>query len=360
MLNFSKKSAFGLDLSDLSFKIVQLQKQGQKVFLKSFINESIPAGIIKEGEIIKEKELIAILQNILKKAKVESLQGKRVVCNLPEEKVFIRVIQLPKMKKEELAQAVYHETEANIPMALSEVYLDWQVIKPMVNSIDHIDVLVAVCPRTLSDSCFGFLRRSGLEPIALEPESAAAVRSLGVLNETRPTIIVDIGASGTNFVVFSALAIRFTSHVHISGNLFNQIIMKELGVSEKEANQMKIKAGLDRTKLKGKIYDVLSPIINDLVKQIKDYMAFYHSHSEHVHGSDRAIGQILLCGGDSLLLGLPDFLSQRLDLSVELGNPLINVSQKQKKTNSSNIINLSKKESVVYAIAIGLALGAIK
>ena len=66
-------------------------------------------------------------------------------------------------------------------------------------------------------------------------------------------------------------------------------------------------------------------------KQIKDYVIFYHEHATHVHGPNGTIGQIILCGGDSLLLNLPDILSEKLNLPVKLGNPLVNLSFNKKE-----------------------------
>ncbi|MBL7155012.1 MAG: type IV pilus assembly protein PilM [Candidatus Portnoybacteria bacterium] len=358
MLNFSKKLTFGLDLSDFSLKIVQLEKKKRRLSLVNFIKEDIPAGLVQGGEIKKEKELIAILKETLKKTKGEPFRGKQVVCNLPEEKVFIRVVQLPLMKEEELGQAVKWETEAHIPLSIDEVYLDWQIIKPLVNHLDHYDILVAVAPRPLVDSYLNFFKKGGLEPIALEPESVAVVRSLIKPNDFRPTIIVDLGASGTNFVIFSALAIRFTSHISISGQLFNWTIMKNLAVDEKQANQLKIKIGLD--KKEEKVYQTLEPLANDLAKQLKEYVVFYHEHAIHVHGPDGIIGRVLLCGGDSLLLNLPSFLSQKLNLPVELGNPLINISPPDKRKSLVRPPLLSKREALTYTTALGLALREIR
>jgi type IV pilus assembly protein PilM len=358
MFDFSQKPAFGLDLSDLSLKIIQIKKKKGKLALASFVKEIIPQGVVERGEIKKEKTLVALLKKALEKTKGEPLRDRRVVCNLPEEKVFIRIIQLPKMKKEELGKAVNWEAEAHIPLSIDEVYLGWHIIEPMVNHLDHLDVLIAASPRDLVDKYLSVLKKSGLEPIALEPESIAVVRGLMTENNLKPTIIVDLGATGTNFVIFSAQAIRFTSHIHISGQVFNQAIMEKLKIDEKEANQLKIKVGLDKTKEKGKVYQALEPIINDLAKQIKDYIAFYHEHATHVHGPDEAIGQVVLCGGDSLLLNLSSVLTEKLNLPVEIGNPLINLlpAGKKKQSASEKELVMSKKESLVYTTAIGLAL----
>lgn len=346
MFDFSKKLAFGLDLSDLSLKVVQLKRKKEGLSLVNFIKEDIPAGLVQGGEIKKEKELVAILKKAFKKVKKEPFQGNQVVCNLPEEKVFIRVIQMPRMKEEELNQAVKWEAEAHIPLGLDEVYLDWQIIKSLVNHLDHEDVLVAATPRSLVDSYLSFLKKGGLKPIALEPESVAVVRSLIKPNDVKPTIIVDLGASGTNFVMFSALAIRFTSHISISGQLFNQAIMKYLKVDEKQANQLKIKVGLDKTKEKGEVYQALEPLVEELAKKIEEYIAFYREHDSQIRGADEVIKRILLCGGDSLLINLPSFLNQRLNLPVELGNPFINIGK----------FSLSQKEALAWATALGLAL----
>ncbi|MBU1255742.1 type IV pilus assembly protein PilM [Patescibacteria group bacterium] len=353
---FRKNSpAFGLDLSDNSFKVVQLGKKRDRVFIDSFFKGEIPFGLIEGGEIKKEKELVNLFKKTFKEIRGNSFQGRRVVCSLPEEKVFIRIIQLPFMKNEELDEAVKWEAEANIPLDIDEVYLGWQIIKPIFSHVDHIDVLIVATPKNLVNGYVSFLKKSGFKPVALEPESVAVVRSLMKDDDLKPTIIVDLGATGTNFVIFSALAIRFTSHIPISGNLFNQSIMKELGVDEKKAIELKIKVGLDRTSMidkEGKVYNALNPVIDNLAKQIRDYIKFYHEHSAHIHGPDGAIGQVVLCGGDSLLINISDVFSKKLELPVKIGDSLINVNLSDKK----NQLKMSKKESLIYTTALGLAL----
>ncbi|MEA2113132.1 MAG: type IV pilus assembly protein PilM [Patescibacteria group bacterium] len=358
MFDFPKKMAFGLDLSDRSLKIVQFKKYRDNLSLSHFVKTDIPSGIVRRGEIKKEKELINILKTSLKETKGGPLRNKRVVCSLPEEKVFIRVIQLPLMKEEEIAQAVRWEAEAHIPMAADEVYMDWQVIKSAINNPGQIDILVAAAPRELVDSYLSFLKNSGLRPIALEPESVAVVRSFIKDGESKPTVIVDIGTTGVNFVVFSDGAIRFTSHIRISGQLLEEAIAKNLKIGKKEAHQLKIKVGLDETKQKGAIYRALKPLIDDLVQQIGKYIDFHYDNIAHLRAKEKKIAQILLCGGDALLINLSSYLEQKLKIPVKAGSPLIGASMfsaKNKKIPSTKTI-FSEKEILVYNTAIGLAL----
>jgi len=355
MFNFGKKLTLGLDLSDFSLKFVQLEKNKKGFSLINCVKEDLPVGLIQRGEIKKEKELTNIIKGALRKIKRRPFGNREVVCSLPEEKVFIRVIQLPLMKEEELGQAVGWEAEAHIPLNINEVYFDWQIIKRPVNQSDHYNILVGAAPRFLVDSYFRFLKRSGLKPIALEPESVAVSRSLIKVVDLTPTILVDLGASGTNFVILSASALYFTSHISISGQLFNRAIMESLGINEKKAEQLKIEVGLDKAKEKGKVYQALKPLVEELVNQIKDYTAFYQNQSSRLSRPDGVIGRVLLCGGDSLLNNCPSFLEQKLGLTIEIGNPLVNLPGATKGS-SPKLSSLSKKEILTYTTALGLAM----
>lgn len=344
------KPAFGLDIGDLSLKIVQFRKAGMNFILSGFLKEEMPEGLIHRGEVQDEEKLVRVIRQSLSKVKGGLLQSNQVICNLPEEKVFLRIIQLPRMKKEELQEAVKWEAEAHIPLGLNEAYLSWQIIKPIFNHLDHIDVLVAAAPRRLIESYVSFLKKSGLRPAVLEPESTAMVRSLFKSDDLRPTVIVDLGMTGANFVIFSASAIRFTSRISaVSGQSFVQAIAERLKVSQAKANQLKVRAGLDKTKEKGEVYQAILPLINDLARQIKEYISFYHNHATHIHGPDGAVGKVLLCGGDSLLINLMPCLQEQLKLPIEMANPFINIPH-------CSGINLTERESLSSAVAIGLAL----
>jgi len=125
-----KPEAFGLDISDLSLKIVKLKKRGNFFTLSSYGKEEIEPGIIKRGEIKDEKKLAEIIRESIKKVKGEKLKTNYVVASLPEEKAFLQVIQMPRLPEEDLKSAVIYEAENYIPTPLEEVYLDYQIVPP--------------------------------------------------------------------------------------------------------------------------------------------------------------------------------------------------------------------------------------
>ena len=65
----------------------------------------------------------------------------------------------------------------------------------------------------------------------------------------------------------------------------------------------------------------------------------------------RKISKIILCGGESTLAGLPEFLSYELKMKVELGNPWVNAVSFE-----DYIPEIERRDSLAYSTVIGLAL----
>lgn len=364
-----KPETFGLDISDLSLKIIKLKRKRGVLNLASFGEEKIEPGIIKGGEIKDEKKLAEIIKESIKKVKGEKLKTKYVIASLPEEKAFLQVIQMPRLPEEDLKSAVIYEAENYIPLPIEEVYLDSEIVSPPYNHLNHLDVLIACLPKKTVDPYLNSLKLAGLSPVAFEVESSAIARAL-IKDQTtkRPILIIDLGQTRTSFIIFAGKSVRFTSSIPVSADRFTEIISKNLKISFSEAEKLKIKYGLGEemelklekgeTRLKkGKIFEALIPALVDLVQQIKKYLDYYQTHTSHDHllPDGKGVSKILLCGGGANLKGLPEFLSLELKMPVEKGNPLINILAKKEKE-----IELSFENSLKYTTALGLALRGIE
>jgi len=350
-----KSKSFGLDISDLSLKIVKLKKKGKFFDLASFGEQEIESGIIKKGEIRNEEALTKIIKESLFKVKGEKLKTKYVVASLPEEEAFLQVIQMPKIPEQDLKSAIIYEAENYIPLPIEEIYLDFQIIPPVANHLDHYDILLAALPKKTVDPYLKSLTNAGLIPKVLEIESLAIVRAL-IKNEvsSSPIFLIDLGASRTSFIIFSGHSLRFTSSIPISSQMFSKVISKSLDIDLKRAEELKVKYGLKGEK---KIFEALIPALTDLVEQIKKNIDYYQSHASHEHllPNGREI-KVYLSGGGANLKGLTDFLCSELKLEVILGNPWVNILPESLK----ELPDLSFEQSLRYTTALGLALRAIK
>lgn len=345
-----KPEAFGLDISDLSLKIIKLKKKGKFLGLASFGEIKMKPGIIEQGEIKNEEALAENIKKAVAQVKGGKLKTKYVIASLPEEKAFLQVIQLPLMKKEEIKKAVYFEAENYIPLPIEKVYLDSQIVSRVPSRPGRLNVLIAALPKTTIDPYVNSLKKAGLKPLALEIESLAISRVLIKNNITpQPLLLIDLGESRVSFIIFSGSSLRFTASYQISSQQFTKAIAKYLKIDFKKAELLKLKHGIDDSREGKRNLEALKPLLTDLVTQTKKYLDYAKTHSTKV-------GKILLCGGGVNLKGFVDFFSLQLNLPVELGNPWTNILPKPVK----KAPELSQEESLRYTTALGLALRDLK
>jgi len=352
-----KYEAFGLDINDLSLKIVKLKKRGKSFCLSSYNEEAISPGIIENGVIKDEAALVKVIKLAYNTVKGKKLETKYVVASLPEEKSFLQVIRMPKMDEEELKLAVPLEIENYIPLSINEVYLDFQVIPPIKDYFTYLEVLIVATPKKVVDSYISCIKKAGLIPVALEVESEAVARAL-VKKETNSSllILIDFGGNNTDFIVFSGNSVRFTTSIPISSQSVTKAISESLKIDFYKAEKLKIEYGLSGKssvkfyKYKKEVSQIITPILEDLVGQIKKYMNFYRDHSSYEYlFPDRKSEKILLCGGGAELKGLTEFMSEKLETTVKLGDPSANLLIKKART-------IMDKNLISFTAAIGLAL----
>ncbi len=346
-----KIESFGLDISDFSLKIAFFKKNKNKIYLASYSEEKIPDGVVSGGEIKDTDALAKIIINAINNAKGEKIKTKYVSFSLPEEKSFLDVIQLPFIEGEELKTAVGFEIDRFIPMKIEDVYFDYQKTGEISGDKKAQEILVAAVPKKIVDNYITTIKKANLIPLFAEVECMSIVRSLIKKEEVGlPVLIIDFGASRTTFIIFSGKTIRFTSTIQLSSKELTDILSKKLSISKKEASEIKKEEGLLGRKA---VRDMLLPTLNNLIMEINNYLDYYKSH-EVKEELNVKMEKIILCGGGANLNGLAEFLSEKIMIRVELGNPWVNILPEDKQL--SKIPPLPKNESLRYATAIGLAL----
>jgi len=377
---FAKSSIYpiGLDISDLSLKLVQLQKQGGKIKIQALGRVNLPAGLIVEGEIKSKEKVIEMIKKLIDKPKFGKVSSNKVVACLPETKTFIKLIEIEK-NPNELADVIETEIEKHVPLLLDEIFYDWQVIG---DKGDKQLVLIGAAPKKIINQYTNLLDEAGLSVEALEIEPMALCRSL--LEEETPGFkgasdrncaIIDIGATRTSLVIYSKNTILFNVSVPISGEKITEDIASSLDIEKGQAEKAKIICGLDEGKAQGVIKKVLSDTINDLNNRVKEAIEFYNNHF-----SDRgSLNQILICGGGANIKGIDKIIKQAVSLEASRGDALINLGEakekfskllsethnleisffKNKKSSKNRSLSITQDSSLTFATAIGLALRGI-
>jgi len=344
---FSSLPSFGLDLSDKSVKFAYLE--GSHPYeVADFGEVAIPDGLVESSEVTSKEKLSSFLKDVFSKRRMP----KYVVASLPEERGFVRTIQLPVMPEEEIRSAVQWEIEANIPIPLNESLFDIEVL-PRSDKIDHLDINVAAVPKSLAESYAEVFSQVGFVPIAFELESQAVARSVvpSYLSSKGAYVLCDLGATRTSITIFASGAIRFTASRAISSDGLTEELSKAFRIDFKLAEQKKREVGLGGQGEGRSIFEILLPTLKILAKEIGDAVEFYHSHASHVHAESK-ITQVYLCGGGANLTGLPHFLSRELGVQVERANPWVNILAWPPR----EVPPLEYHASLGYVTALGLAL----
>jgi type IV pilus assembly protein PilM len=354
LLNLEPKG-FAIDISDSSLKIVQLKKKKGSLRLASFGSNKIPFGIVKNGEIKDPLRLADIIKNTLaNNIKGETIKTSYVFASLPEEKSFLDILQVPLVEAEELERVVRYEVENHIPLGLNKVYFDFRKIgdNTLNSNKKYQEVLIVASPKTVVDSYLATFEKAGLLPVHLEIESLSLARSLlKKPGPKRPVLIIDFGKNKTGLIIFSRGSVRFTSSIPVSSKQLTSNLRKVLGVTGREAEKIKKREGLEGDE---KIFEALIPAIVDLAEQIKRYIKYYYSHSKKLESGfpSKSPEKIILSGQGSNLPGLIGFLASSLNLKVEIGNPWVNILDKEIK----EVPDLSFKKSLGFSTALGLSL----
>lgn len=346
-----KPKSFALDISDQSFKMVNLEKKRRGFKLTSYGTFNIEKGIIKGGKLKNKRKLSSLLKEKIKDVEGEKIKTSRVIVALPEEKSFLKVVKMPKMAKEDLESAIIYEAEDYIPMNIEDAYVDFKIIPPAHGKPDHMHILIAALPKEIVTPYFQAIRKADLKPIAFEIESLSICRALMEKEKVEPpTLIIDLGLTKTSFVIYSGKSLRFTRTLPISSQQFTDKIAEEMDLGPEEAEKIKKKYGIGSSKNGKRIKKAIKENLNDLIEKIKEHLDYYNSYDfgEHLPPKmEREIKRIVLSGGGASLKGLPNFLKKKVGVSVELGNPLINISEKPL---------LNKEEARIYTTGLGLGL----
>lgn len=343
--------AFGLDLSDLSVKAVAIKQTGDREEVTSYGAIGLPPGAIVDGEIHQPEVVQSAILDLLNRVGPKRITSKNVICSLPETKEFLRILTLPKMKPEEVGEAIRWEIEANIPLTLDQVYYDWQILdQAFTPDTGKISVLVIAVARDVVDEFVAMLESCGLQPVGLETESVAQARALlSEKNKTETTLIVDMGDRRTSFLVTLGHVPCFTSSVPLSSQMISDAVSKALQLPFDEADRMKIEQGLGSLAVKSPIFKAAEPILENIVLEIERTIDFFISNLKYADTIDR----VILCGGGSNLQGLLPYMTKRLNRTVEAGDPWA-------ATHLGDALPIIPREkSISYSTAIGLALKGI-
>lgn len=312
---FDDKPIFGFDIGFSSLKVMQIEprgKTGQRVTGYGVIPFEKDA--IKDGVIITPEKIAGSAQELFSKHLVGDITTNRVVMAVPAAHTFTRTLSLPQLAQKDLAEAVRLETEQYVPVAIDQLYYDHTVIN---RSEKGLELIMVAIPKKITDSYIRLAQLMGLEVVALDTTIGASGRLfLQAERSDVPTILIDLGSLSSDITIYDKTLI-VTGTVPGGGDSFTQAIANKLSVSHEEAHIIKTKYGMGLSKKQQEISEVLKPIIEQMLKEIRRMIRYYEERS----GSQQKIAQVITMGGGANMPGLSEYMTDLLRLPVRMCDP---------------------------------------
>jgi type IV pilus assembly protein PilM len=341
---FLSTSSFGLDISDESLKFVELIETKNGLRVGRYGERPIPPGVIESGKIKDSKRMEEILSLLRKEAGVKSVR-----VSLPEEQVYLFQLRLEKRGLKNVKEGIELALEEHVPILAQDAIFDYDLIR---ESAQSLEVQVATIPKNIIENYLLIFKRSQIEVQSFELEAQAISRAIIKNGDLETYMIVDFGKKRTGIFIVSRGIVMFTSTLDVGGETLNNMIQKSFNLNWAEAEKMKRQYGLERNTPNKEIFAVLLNSVSILRDEIAKHFLYWHTHKDEENKNNPPIKKIILCGGDSNLIGLADYISVSMKSPVQMANVWTNIVNTEK-----DIPVMTFKQALSFATALGLVLG---
>jgi type IV pilus assembly protein PilM len=347
---FRKKNAplVGLDISTSGVKLVELAEDGKNGFrLERYASEPLPKGAVVDGNIENIDQVSEAVKRVFAKS---GSKAKLIALGMPPASVITKKIILPGgLLEEELEMQV--ETEANqyIPFALDEVSLDFDVIGPVENSPEDVEVLLAATRKEKVEDRVAVAEGAGLKPAVMDIESYAARAAIERITAQLPDAgkgkiigLFQIGAQVMHVSVLLDGQVLYEREQPFGGNQLTQDIVRAYGLAHDEAELKKKSGDLPD----GYETELLEPFLESAALEVSRAIQFFFTSTPY-----NRIDQIFLAGGCSILPGLVEVVANRTNISSSVVSPF-----KGMQLASGVREKQLRIDAPAYLVACGLAM----
>ncbi len=342
----------GLDIGRQYVKAIVLEKQknGHKL-VNAGIRMVADTHMAYDPEKISPPLWVMATHELLKEMKINPKRVKNLVTGLSGTQVSIKQITTMDMPKDEFHSTMTFEARKHIPMDGSDAVIDYQVLGSNKKEVEKVDVVLVACTKQISSKHIILLKEIGFKPGVIDVNPLAVMNIFSYENDLPDegaVVLLDVGAVSSTLIVLDRKNMLFTRDIPIGSHEFVKALStrldKDYVTAADELNQKGVKCFEQSSSNEGasQIGIAERTVIDNYVEDIRRSLRYY---AKMTHQS--FFLHIYLTGGASTLVGLSDFIQNKLNIEVSIFNPL-------------NMFDGYETDSIInpaqYTIAAGLAL----
>ncbi|KRG70049.1 pilus assembly protein PilM [Pseudoxanthomonas dokdonensis] len=313
----SQAPLIGVDISSTAVKLLQLSRVGNRYRVEHYAVEPLPPNAVVEKNIV---EVEAVGEAIRRAVTRAGSKARHAAAAVAGSAVITKIIPMPAdLDENDLEAQVELEAVNYIPYPIEEVNLDFEVLGPMPNNPEMVQVLLAASRSENVELRQSALELGGLTARVMDVEAFAVENSFALMAADLPipqdgvVALVDIGATMTTLNVLRRGRSLYSREQVFGGKQLTDEVMRRYGLTYEEAGLAKRQGGLPES------YDieVLEPFKEATVQQISRLLQFFYAGSEF-----NRVDQVVLAGGCAVLAGLPEMVEEQLGVATMVANPL--------------------------------------
>lgn len=284
-----------------------------------------PLGIEPGKDSDASAYIVSTIRDILRH---NNMRAGPVMVSVSGKDIFPRYVKLPPVTGDKVGDIVYYEAQQNVPFPIEEVVWDYQLIH---NDDGSQSVMLVAVKQDVVKKLTDSVEAAGLDPVVVDvaPMALYNLCRFGYGEQEGCTLIMDMGARSTN-VIFVEQKKIFCRSIPLAGHVITQELMKELDLSFKEAEEVKLAHAF--VAFGGVVEGSESPMVNRVAKTVRGVMTKLHAeltrsinfYRSQQNGSKPT--RLLLCGGSSIIPATDSFLKEKLGIDVEYMNPFQSVA----------------------------------
>ncbi len=341
--SFLAMPSVGLDIADESLKFTELINTKNGIRVGRFGERSIPPGVIESGKIKNPKKMQEILFSLRQEEKLKSVR-----VSLPEEQVYLFKLRLEKLGLVHIRESIELALEEHVPLSAADAIFDYEVLS---QDAQNVELQVAAVPKNIIESYLDIFKEAQIRVQSFELEAQAIERAVIKKGDSETYMIVDFGEKRTGIFIISRGIVMFTSTLDVGGVMLTNMITKNFKINFEEAEKMKRKYGLERNTPNKELFSVLLNSVSVLRDDIVKHFLYWHTHKDEEGKNNPPIKKIIMCGGDSNLIGLSEYLSVSIKSPVEMANVWVNIMDTERYVPEINF-----ERALSFTAALGLAL----
>lgn len=341
------KTTTGLDIGASSIKIVTMENKGGNYAIRSMGVRELPIEAVVSEE-IKDRDTVVF--NI--RSLVDQIDPgiKEVVLSISGHGVLTDKITIDKKSGAEAEQAILFEAEQRAPFDVEDVTMDYFVVNTDEET-NKMDVLIVAARNEFLKSYLDVIQDAGLKPVLVDTDAFAILNSYEInydVDPERVTALVNIGYDITNVTFMKEGKYHSTRDVSAGGRLIYDTIQREFRLNQEltaKAIKGEMESSIDQDMLKATIITAAEEMLSGIEVAFSYFKSLAKVNS---------VDWIILSGGGALIPYLPEFIQSKLNIPIEIANPLRNIEY------DPDMFSYIQPERIAPLLAVPIGLAARK